>query len=66
MNALRKIGDALLSKFVPEAEAQAASCATGCPSYKEYDCKYGLRRFERCCYHCTQPYCSAWRHTGWC
>ncbi|MGW1976388.1 hypothetical protein [Streptomyces sp. NPDC001889] len=68
MNALRKIGDALLERLVPQARASALTCNSGCPSSKEYTC-ITFRLHERCCYrakppHCSQSYCGSWQYTG--
>lgn len=70
MKALRRVGDALLGKLVPEAKAEAASCYSGCPSYKQYKCEV-FRLFERCCYqakspYCPQAYCGPWDRISFC
>ncbi|GAA2256861.1 hypothetical protein GCM10010232_53260 [Streptomyces amakusaensis] len=67
MNALRRVGDALLRKLVPEAEARAVTCGTACPSRKEYKCIVN-RLHERCCYMarppaCMNAYCGEWEFT---
>ncbi|WP_405897034.1 hypothetical protein OG242_05295 [Streptomyces sp. NBC_00727] len=71
MKFLTGLGDTLLRKLVPEAEAQAAcvTCGTGCTSYKDYKCEMGIRQFGRCCYMaggsgCSAPYCSSWKFCG--
>ncbi|MFI1868333.1 hypothetical protein [Streptomyces jumonjinensis] len=68
MNALRKLGDALLARLVPEAQAEAVTCGTACPSYKDYQC-FTFRLHERCCYrakppYCSRAYCGPWEYTG--
>ncbi|GGZ32443.1 hypothetical protein GCM10010387_28100 [Streptomyces inusitatus] len=71
MRALRKIGDTLLSKLVPETEARALTCTSGaCPVRKETRCNGGLKQ-ERCCYQaygsaCPRPYCEPWHTVGAC
>ncbi|MFD7550711.1 hypothetical protein ACFV0R_18005 [Streptomyces sp. NPDC059578] len=73
MKLLTRLGDTLLSKLAPEAEAHAGcySCSSGACNTARPDgrCTAG-RRFVRCCYSggsaCPTPYCGSWEYCGMC
>jgi hypothetical protein len=63
VSVFARIGDALLTRLLPTADAHACvvSCGGGCDSYLETSCSNHVR-YYRCCYmangsSCTAPYC---------